>query len=270
MANSYCCFQGRGTVSMVKLSDYLAGLAPLIEVGNCLKADIQIKEKVVETPNMQSKSTGAGCRTTSIESMTGVLQLACFKDSNLVNALFGTLTVSPAAALVPETHCAYKNGVINFGQIPATPANIVVKGFGTTIATTYVLGVDYTISQYGNGIVITANSSIPAPVVTAGVAAKNITITYSSIATSTIDIASQPPSNFYIEIAGANISADIKTEDAFLTRLFKCSISPTKVLELLGDNKNSILEIDFTMLPEPTLQARFNASTPYSTFIKPF
>jgi hypothetical protein len=270
MANPYCCFNGVGTVSIVKASDYLLGLAGLVEVGNCTKFDVQIKDrKIGNTPNKQLKTSSEECSKTLIGEMTGVMDLSCYKDSNLILGLFGKNTTSVAAAAVTETFYAYRDSVINLGKSPATPANILVKGFGATVGTTYVLGTDYTINEYGNGIVIPATSSIPAVVVTAGVAAQNLTITYSSIATSVIDIATAPPEDFYIEIAGANLLAKTDAESAYLTRLFKCTVSPAKLLSLITDNDNSgRLEFTFTILANKTMRAKFNSNSDYGQFIK--
>jgi hypothetical protein len=270
MANPYCCFSGVGTVSMAKASDYLVGLAGLVEVGNCTKFDVQLKDRTIgNIKNRQSKAGGDECRKIVIDEMTGVIDLSCFKDSNLILGLFGKNTISVAAAAVTETFYAYKDSVINLGKSPATPANILVKGFGATAGTTYGLGTDYTINEYGNGIVIPATSTIPAVVVTAGVAAQNLTITYSSVATSTIDIATAPPEDFYIEIAGANLLAKTDAESAYLTRLFKCTVSPAKLLALINDDANAgKLEFTFTMLVNKTMRAKFNSNSDYGQLIK--
>jgi hypothetical protein len=245
-------------------------LATPKEIGNCESFQIDQTIKVIKGyPDKRPKVSSVACQVESIESLQGQIELTCFLDDNITNAFYGTNTAT-LAGLQTETFTAYKgNGsAIGFSKALATPSNIVVKGFGATAGTTYVLGTDYTINYYGNGINIPASSSIPIPTVTAGVGVANITVTYASLDTSSIGMATKVLGNIYMQVMGANKMAD-EGGDAFFARLWNVSLSPAKNFNFIstGNDANK-MEFTIKVNPDRAMQAKFGSSSEFGEYIK--
>jgi hypothetical protein len=267
----WCCFYGVGTVSMAKTSDILNNLGTPKEIGNCSSFKIEQTLKTIKgEPDARRKVSTATCQKDQIESMQGQVEFSCFLDDNITNAFYGTNTAT-LAGLQTETFAVYKGNGSNiaFSKAPANPSNIVVKGFGATAGTTYVLGADYTINEYGNGINIPASSSIPIPTVTAGVGVVNITVTYTSVDTSSIAMATKVLDNMYMQVTGANTMAD-EGGDAFLAKLWSVTLSPAKNFNFIsaGNNANK-MEFTITVNQNSAMQAKFGSQSPFGEYIKP-
>jgi hypothetical protein len=271
ITKDWCCLYSVGTVSIGKSSEILNNLATPKEIGICSSFQLEQTVKAIKgAPDTRLKASGTGCQKDLIEVIQGQMEFNCFLDDNITNAFYGTNTAT-LAGLQTETFAVYKgNGsAIAFSKAPATPSNIVVKGFGATAGTTYVLGTDYTINEYGNGINIPASSSIPTPTITAGVGVANITVTYTSLDTSSIGMATKVLENIYMQVAGANVMADA-AGDTFLARLWNVTLSPAKNFNFIstGNDANK-LEFTIKLNQDKAMQAKFNSSSPWGEYTKP-
>jgi hypothetical protein len=266
--DKYCCFRGHGKVLMAKWDDFVNGRANLVEVGNTTNVDLNVTYKEVgKVVDTQSKGGGDSCGKKEIDTVSLSTGLLCFKEMNIVNALYGDLAVKAANLTNSEEYVAYKNGVIGVKNLPAKNPNFVVKGVGLNSGTIYALNADYTIDEYSLGVKITENSSIPDPVITNNIGAPNITIEYASRQESVIGMASSIPLPMYIEIHGANMAAEKDGIEDFRTRFYKVSISPAKLISFItSSTDSSVMELESTLGKDDILKARFGSSTNMGTW----
>jgi hypothetical protein len=265
-----CCFMGVGVLSMAKSSDFLAKKVGLVKVGNVTQADFNMTTtKKGNIKNRQTIGGGDECSKQHIDEATLTLKMSCFKDINIVNALFGDLVSQTAQAVVSEQHVAYKGTVVGLKKYPAAQSNLVVKGTGADAVVTYTIGVDYLINDFGNAIEILETGSIPAPVEALGVPQENITIEYASKNASLIGIASEISVPFFIEINGGNILAENEDDLAYTTRFFKASLSPAQVISFIADSDDaSQMELKATLLQDQNFKAIYGSKSGYGTWLK--
>jgi hypothetical protein len=267
----YCCFMGVGVISMAPWAQFLAKKVGLTQVGNVTKADLNIQERTIGgIKNRQSYGGGDECSKKVIDSISLSLAMTCFKDINIVNALYGDLTSQAAASTVSEPRVAYKGSNISLYKYPATPSNIVVKGAGATSATTYVLGVDYLVNEFGNAITIPLSSTIPTPTVSAlGAVQDNITIIYSSKAASLIGIASKITVPMFIQIDGGNLLYEDEADGSYSTTFFKANLSPAQVISFITDSDTANkMEMEGILTADKNFQAIYGSESSFGVWLK--
>lgn len=255
---NYCCFKGRGEISLVDYAAYFAKAAGLEPVGNAPALAVNVSEKSEDLPDYTSPAGGTSCTVREIEKVEIALTLACHTPKNLVRALYGAGAEEDVAtaAVVGEPHVLWPGAVEPLGDLIDDAVAVTVTN--PAGSTTYVVGTDYIVTPAGS-IKHVATGSIPAPTVTSGIGQPNIKVSYTRKLQSKLQLFAAPSRPMALHFDGINIAA----EQPFATHfdLFKVRLSAAKNLTLIGDNLSK-LELTGTVLRDET--------KPLGTLVNPF
>lgn len=255
---TYCCFKGRGEISLAAYVAYLAKTVGLQPVGNAPALSVNISEKTEDVPDYTSPSGGTACHFREIEKVEIGLTLLCHTPDNLIRTLYGAGTTEGviSAAVVGESQVLHIGAVRPLDNLLDDSIAVVVKSFDNV--TTYVLGTDYVVTPAGS-IKHVAGGTIPAPTVTAGVGQPNIKVSYTRKLQTHIHLFSKPSEPVVLHFDGINVAADTPFATHF--DLFKVRFSAAKGFALI-DDKLGKLELTGTVMRDET--------KPLGTLANPF
>jgi hypothetical protein len=233
-----CCFKGRGKISLAGYDDYAAKLAGLIFAGNAPQLEVTVSEKTESIADYTSAAGGEDCVSREIEKVEITLTLQCHSVLNLATHLYGTgaLANVASAAVIAEPHVAWPGATVPLDGVPDPKIAIVVKGTGDGVATPYVEGTDYRITDAGS-IEILAGTTIPAPTIAAGVGQANITVGYTKAEQSVVQLFNRISAEQVLHFDGVNIMSGGKP---FQFNLYRVKFSPAKTFSLVSDNAGKL------------------------------
>jgi hypothetical protein len=259
-----CCLKLRGMVYMAVESAYKAGTAGLVEIGNASSFELNADIEEESTTDFTSVSGGVDCAVRSINKVTLAIKINCAKAENLAKALSGAGATgnTPVVAVVDEPKILWLGAVQPLNKMMDRAIAPVVKNMAGS--TTYVNGTDYEITKAG-AIRKLPGGTIPEPVVTLGVGAPNIKVSYSSKAASAVQMLTNTGEDYVLYFDGANQADDSAIAQFFL---YKVRVGPAKSVTVIGD-KMTVLESDWSVLrddskPTGTLQV---PQSQYGTFL---
>ena len=255
---TYCCFKGRGEISLAAYVAYLAKTVGLQPVGNAPALSVNISEKTEDVPDYTSPAGGTACHFREIEKVEIGLTLLCHTPDNLIRTLYGAGTTEGVtnAAVAGESQVLHIGAVQPLDNLLDDSVAVVVKSVDN--ATTYVPGRDYVVTPAGS-IKHVAGSTIPAPTVTAGIGQPNIKVSYTRKLQTKIELFSKPGEPVVLHFDGINVAADTPFATHF--DLFKVRLSAAKGFALI-DDKLGKLELTGTVMRDET--------KPLGTLANPF
>lgn len=245
---TYCCFKGRGEISLAAYAAYLAKMAGLQPVGNAPALSVTVSEKTEDVPDYTSPAGGTHCHFREIEKVEIGLTLLCHTPDNLIRTLYGAGTSEgvASAAVVGEAHVLHAGAVVPLDHLVDDSIAVVVKSMDDE--TTYAQGTHYIVTPAGS-IKHVAGSAIPVPTVTAGVGQSNIKVSYTRKLQTKIQLFSKPSEPVVLHFDGINVAADTPFATHF--DLFKVRLSAAKGFALIGDNLGK-LELTGTVMRDET------------------
>ncbi|MEN8720470.1 MAG: hypothetical protein ABF296_09440 [Oceanococcaceae bacterium] len=180
---------GRGEIYLKNRA--VAASAP-VSIGNCSELQITTEEDVQTLNDFTRGGGGKDDELRRISSVRASFNLHNLSPANLAIALNADVDVPNTGAVTDEEHIAYSGGLVDFTKLPDTSEAITVTDDPMTV--TYVEGTDYIVN--GAGIVPLAGGDIAD--------ASNILVSYTPIASTTIEALTQASSEFKFTFVGLN------------------------------------------------------------------
>ncbi len=230
MAETYYPYQGSG-----KIYARVAGTATgRMELGNCSKLNIKIKEEKKNLKDYTKPGGGNYATVSRIDTATLELTLHDLNKTNLARAMFGSEAVVAGAAVVDEVVLGYKDAICPLAH-PAATAVVVTNSAATT---TYVAGTDYEVRP--GGIFVLAAGAITD--------AQSLKVDYSFVGYNRVEGLTGGAQTLELYCEFLN---EANSGKPVLLDFWKVQLSPTKALELLGD-KFAELDTEAELLKDPT------------------
>jgi len=241
---SYCCFKGRGELSLAEAVAYATRAIGLQKVGNASAIEVNVTETTEIVKDYTTPAGGTHCNFREINELQGKFTLHCHTPKNLIRGLYGAGADEgiASAVVVAEPQVLHLGSIIPLNHLIDESVAPVVKAAGA--ATVYVAGTDYIVTP-GGSIEHVATGSIPAPTVTAGTGAPNIEVSYTRKVQSQIQLAAAISPSQFLHFDGFNVAAT--PQYAMQFDLFKVRLSTGATLQLVGDN---LSKLDFTFTAE--------------------
>ena len=260
--SKYCCFKGRGAISLAAYLAYIAKTAGLMPVGNAPTLGVNITETTEDTKDYTSPSGGIACQFREIDKVEIDLTLLCHTPDNLIRTLYGAGAADniATAAVVAEPHVLHLGAVCPLDALIDESVAIVVTNIAADV--TYVKDTDYKVTPAGSVEHIIVGGAIPAPTVTAGVGQPNVKVSYTRKVQSKIQLFSKPSDPVVLHFDGYNVAAD--TAQAMQFDLFKVRLSAAKNFQLISDNMGK-LELTGTCMRDETKPVG-SLSNPFSQY----
>lgn len=257
----YCCFKGRGEIS---LADYLAMLAltaGLMPVGNAPQFAVNVTETTESIKDYVTVGGGTACHFREIDEVQLALTLACHTPDALVRSLYGDGVTEGvvSAAVVGESKALHIGAVAPLDHLIDESVDVVVKS--PDDATTYVVGRDYTVTPAGS-LKHVVGGTIPAPTVAADVGTPNVKVSYTRKVQTVLQLFTKPSNPVVLHFDGYNIAAEKPFAVQF--DLFKVRLSAASTVQLIGDNLSK-LEFTGVALRDET-KPRGNIANPLSQY----
>lgn len=242
--NKYCCFKGRGKIHMVDAVAFAARVAGLVPAGNASVFEINVTESTETVKDYTSPAGGTHCNFREIDEVQGKMTLLCHTPLNLIRTLYGA-----GAADNVATAAVVGEPVTLFGGSIAPLANLIDESVPPVVksaddVTTYALGTDYVITPAGS-IEHVAGSTITPPVITAGVGAPNLKVSYTRKTQSVIQLAAKTSEPQFLHFDGFNVAETPQIAMQF--SLYKLRLSTGATLQLVADQ---LSKLEFTFLAE--------------------
>lgn len=259
--SKYCCFKGRGEVSLVPYAAHLARTAGFTPVGNASAFAINVTETTEDVPDYTSPAGGTACAFREIQTVTVALSLRCHSPANwaLATAGAGANVEVATAAVVNEEHVLWPGTVEPLDHlIDDNTAPVVTSVDG---ATTYVAGTDYEFTPSGS-IKHIAGGSIPAPTIASGKGQVNIRVSYTRSDQRLIQLYSRPIEPVALHFDGYNVAETPISPVHF--DLFKISFGPAAAVNVIGDNL-AVLELTGTAQRDASI-SRGSLTNPFSQY----
>ncbi|MDR2155903.1 MAG: hypothetical protein LBE78_12920 [Burkholderiaceae bacterium] len=233
----YCCFKGRGEISLATYADYIAKTAGLVPVGNAPALSVNVTEQTEEVTDYTSPTGGVACRTREIQTVDITLTLMCHQPRNLVRALYGVGEPEGIAttAIVAEPHTLFPESVAPLDYLVDDSVAVEVKSLDGQ--TDYEAGKDYVLTPSGS-IKWIEGSTIPVPTAVMGVGQDNIAVSYTRKVQTVIELFAKLSDPVTLHFDGVNAAAS----PAFATHfdLYKVRLSAAQNFALIGDNIHRI------------------------------
>jgi hypothetical protein len=227
--NTYAPFIGYGQIWARKAGSN----DPMIEIGNCSKVEIQVKDKKIDLPNYKKKGGGKYAQIVRIDSAMISLVAHDLTDRNIRMGIFGSDAVVPAGTVVDEVVHCYKGALTPIKHL--SPVVTSVKSMDGT--TTYVADTDYQV--HAGGLLITSNSTIAD--------ATDVKVSYTYAGHSKIEAMTTSSIVLQMRFVGAN-EADGKP---VMVDIHRAQMSAAKALSLISD-KFADLALDAEILVDET------------------
>jgi hypothetical protein len=195
-------------------------------VGNVTKAVLKENISQIKEPDFRRAGGGTNRRVDRVESVALSMTWMSWEAANVALAIGGTASdVVANAAIVDEVAVGFRGSLVRLAH-PPTAIAAVKNSAGSS---TYVPGTDYQVTAAG--LLIPDGSAIVDPVVTNGVPAANLKVSYSSPAYSRIEAATKTSTELEVLIEGLNEADSLKP---VLIDAWRVSLPPAAELALLG------------------------------------
>lgn len=216
---------------VVRMREYGSGNG-FVDVGNVSALSFAV---TTDTKKMVDHTRPGGGTRNQVDRISSVALNATFTDvspDNMARAYYGETITEAATTVTAEQVAAFPGTLVMLAHLQ--PSAVVVKGVSGGTPPTYVEGVDYDVSDAGLMIYTAAEGgSIPAPTVTAGVAAPNISVAYSTVAADIVEAITNSGKIWEIVFAGLNEALNNK---ATTVHAFRVKFGPAQSLPLIGDD----------------------------------
>jgi hypothetical protein len=258
----YCCFKGRGEISLVNYAARIARTAGFLPVGNASNFALNATENTESVIDYTSPSGGTACSFREINQVTVALSLRCHSPRNWALAANGSGEDVPvtSAAVVEEPHVLWPGTVEPLDHmVDDSVATVVVEASDTP--TTYIAGVDYEVTPAGS-IRHIVGGGIVAPTVQGGVGLPNIKVSYTRRDQTLIQLYSTPPQEMALHFDGYNVAQSPVQPVHF--DLFRVVFGPAAAVNVIGDNL-AVLELTGTVERDET-KPRGTLAAPFSQY----
>lgn len=258
---NYCCFKGRGEISLVNYAARLARTAGFAPVGNASAFAINVTENTENIPDFTSPAGGTACAFREIQTVTANLTLRCHSPQNwaLATSGSGENTEVATAAVVNEEHVLWPGTVEPLEHlIDDTVAPVITSVVGTT---TYVAGTDYIVTPSGS-IKHLETGSIPAPTIASGKGQPNVRVSYTRRDQRLIQLYTQPAQAVALHFDGYNVAETPVVATHF--DLCRVVFGPAAAITVIGDNL-ATLELTGTV-ERDTTRPLGTLSNPFSQY----
>lgn len=255
---NYCCFKGRGAISLVDYAARVARTAGFMPVGNAPVFSLSATETTETIKDYQSVGGGTACSLRELDAVTVALTLRCHTPRNwaLATGSSGDAAEVESAVVASEPHVLWPGTTEPLLHLRDEAVAVVVKS--ADAVTTYVAGTDYVVTPSGS-IQSVEGSSIPAPTVTSGVGAPNITVGYTRRDQYMLQLYAAAPRVVALHFDGYNVAESPVVATQF--DLFKVKFGPAATVNVIGDNL-SVLELSGSVERDD--------SKPAGTLLNPF
>lgn len=226
--NTYAPFIGSGRIWARKAGTNDA----MIEVGNCSKVEIQVKDKKIDLQDFTKAGGGKYAQIVRIDSAMITLNVHDLTDRNIRMGIFGSDAIVPNGNVTDEVVRCYKGALAPIKHL--SPSIASVKS--TDGLTTYAVDTDY--QAHAGGLLITNDSTIPD--------ATDVKVTYTYSGHSKIEAMTNASIILQMRFVGVN-EADGKS---VMVDIHRAQMSATKALSLISD-KFAELALDAEILKDP-------------------
>jgi hypothetical protein len=257
----YCCFKGRGEISLVEYAKRIARTAGLVPVGNAPVFNLTATETTETVKDYTNPAGGTACTVREIDTIGIDLTLRCHSPRNWSLATSGAGDDQEIAsqAIVDEPHVLWPGTVEPLANLIDESVAVVVTSVDGN--TTYAPGTDYEVTPAGS-IRSLAGTTIPAPTVTLGVGQPNIHVSYTRKSQQLIQLYSKPTPDMSLHFDGYNVAEKPIVPVHF--DLFRVVFGPAATVTVVGDNLAQ-LELKGTVERDPT-RAAGTLDNPFSQF----
>lgn len=238
MATSqYCCFKGRGEISLMPRSLALLNAAGFAPVGNASQFDVNVTEKTDKITDYTSPAGGVECVSREIEQVDLALTLVCHSIANLNRALYasGAQDNVAGAAVAGESVVLWPLTVAPLANLVDDSVAVVVKSVDNV--TTYTAGVDYVLTGSGS-IKALPGSTIPAPTLTLGVGQPNVKVSYTAKTHTLLQMFARVSEAQTLHFDGFNIAGDTTVPYQF--GLYNIKLQAADKFEQIGDGLSKL------------------------------
>lgn len=229
MENTYAPFIGTG-----RIWARLAGSNdPMIEIGNCSKTEIQVKDKKIDLQDYTKPGGGKYAQIVRIDSAMISLVAYDLTPRNIRVGIFGADAIVPAGTVTNEVVKCHKGALAMLNHLSPTITSVK----STDGATTYAVDTDY--QAHAGGLLIPDSTSIPN--------AADVNVSYTHAGYNKIEAMTNASIVLQMRFVGVN-EADGK---AVMVDIHRAQMSATKALSLISD-KFAELALDAEILKDPT------------------
>lgn len=259
----YCCFKGRGDISLVSYAARLARTAGFLPVGNASAFALNVTENTENVPDYTSPVGGTSCTFREIESITVALSLRCHTPANWAIATSGAGAEAPVAqgAVVDEPHVVWPGTVEPLDHLIDDSVAVVVKSVAAEDPVTYEAGTDYEITPSGS-LKHLVGGSIPEPTLTSGKGVPNVKVSYTRRDQRLIQLYARTPEPVALHFDGYNVAESPAVATQF--DLYRAVFGPAASVNVIGDNL-AVLELTGTVERDPT-KPLGSLSNPFSAY----
>ena len=254
----YCCFKGRGAISLVDYAARLARTAGFLPVGNAPVFNLSATETTETIRDYQTVGGGTACSLRELDAVTVALTLRCHTPRNwaLATGSSGDAAEVASAVVASEPHVLWPGTLEPLLHLRDDTVPVVVTSLDG--ATTYDPGIDYVVTASGS-IEHVEGGSIPAPTVVDGMGQPNIAVGYTRRAQYELQLYAAAPRLVALHFDGFNVAESPVVATQF--DLFKVKFGPAATVNVISDNL-SILELTGSVEKDET--------KPAGTLLDPF
>jgi len=228
----FCCFKGRGEISIVNYAALLSRTAGLVPVGNASAFSVNVTENSETVRDYTSATGGTACVSRELESVTVNVTLRCHSPRNWALATNGAYDEEiTSAAVASEAHVLWPGALVPLEHLLDDAQTVVVKNPDGDV--TYALGTDYTVTAAGS-IKHVKGGSIAAPTIVSGRGTPNIHVSYTRRDQRLVQLYSRPSEAVMLHFDGYNVAQSPVQPMHF--DLYKVQFGPAATVNLIGDN----------------------------------
>ena len=227
--NAYAPFIGYGRIWARKAGTNDA----MIEIGNCSKVEIQVKDKKTDLPDYTKAGGGKYAQVVRIDSAMITLNVHDLTDRNIRMGILGSDAIVPNGNVTDEVVRCYKGALAPVMHL--SPVVTSVKSIDGL--TTYAVDTDY--QAHAGGLLIPSDSTIPD--------ATDVKVSYTFAGYSKVEAMTNASIILQMRFVGAN-EAD---GTPVMVDIHRAQMSATKALSLVSD-KFAELALDAEILSDPT------------------
>ena len=226
--NTYAPFIGSGRIWARRAGTNEA----MIEIGNCSKVEIQVKDKKIDLQDYTKSGGGKYAEIVRIDSAVISLNAHDLTDRNIRIGIFGSDSIVPNGTVNDELVRCYKGALAPIKYL--SPTITSVKSMDGV--TTYAADTDY--QALAGGLLIPSDSTIPD--------ATDVKVTYAYAGHSKIEAMTNASIILQMRFVGVN-EADGKS---MMVDIHRAQMSATKALSLISD-KFAELSLNAEILKDP-------------------
>lgn len=255
----FCCFKGRGEVSIVNYAALLVKTAGFVPVGNAPVFTLNATETTETVRDYTSPAGGTACSLRELDAVTVGLTLRCHSPRNWSLATGATYKDEETAAIANEEHVLWPGSLVPLDHLRDESVAVVVKA--PTGDTTYTAGKDYEVTPAGS-IKHIAGGLIPVPTITDGEGVVNIHVSYTRRDQTLVQLYSQPIEPVALHFDGYNVAES--PVQAVHFDLFKVLFGPAATVNIIGDN---LAQLELTgSVERDTTRSAGTLSNPFSQY----